>query len=196
MARFPTFHPTIDESLTVKIANLNKWGYLNCFSVTNGLLTWNRGGSKIASIGFEIDTIDTNRKQITFNYTDNGTPVNYKVEILAVPSNLGKGKRWYFVCPKTGNNSMNLIKPYNCKYFLHRSAFPSILYDSQKESKHQRYLKTLLGDFFVLDDLNEELYKKYRKSHYRGKPTPLVKKIEKVQQKIRRLERSPELIFR
>lgn len=76
---------------------------------------------------------------------------------------------------------MNLICPLGSKYFLHRSAFPVLMYNSQKKSKSFRTISAIFDWLEEENNLAEQLYQKYRKSHYRGKPTPLVRKLERLQ---------------
>lgn len=94
----------------------------------------------------------------------------------AIPANLGNGKRWYFICPHTRKRCMKLIAPNNEKYFLHRSAF-GLLYKKQTISKSDKAMHIFFDILGEVDELEEEINKPYRKTHYRGKPTPLQKKI-------------------
>lgn len=181
MPRFPNFEQSINGCLAIKISLFKKWGYLKPGKdIFNAEYAWGTKENIVAKIGYSIKTINDDLKHLVLSYQHGEEPVNYYVKMVAVPTNLGNGKRWYFICPSTGKRCMNLISPRNCKYFVHRSAF-NLLYESQKESKETRNFGKVFGKAFELDDLYDELYKKYRKFHYRGKPTPLVKKILKFQ---------------
>lgn len=181
MPRYPSFRQTIDEALTFDISSLKNAGFLKPgVNIYSGKSTWSRSGRQTAAINYSIESIHDDLKQITFTYLHCKKHVNYVIDMVAIPTNLGNGKRWYFVCPSTEKRCMKLISPNGVKYFLHRSAFPDMLYDTQKRSKADRKFYQKFEPVFELDRLHEELFAKYRKRHYRGKPTPLVCRIEKI----------------
>ena len=119
---------------------------------------------------------------LAYNHRD--TPIKYAIEIVGISTNLGNGLRWYFICPYTGKRCMNLICPSGSQFFLHRTAFPELMYDSQKRSKEYRRINTTFGWLFEEERLNKQLNQKHRKTHYRGKPTPLVLSINKLWEKV------------
>jgi len=175
----------VEKYISFSITWLKKSGYLksNC-DFYNVLSTWVRNGEVESSIRFDIVNINSQLKQLTFKYSVNERPVNYKVNIEAFPSNLGIGYRWYFICPITGKRCMNLVKPSFSDYFYHRTAF-GLLYKQQFYNKNE--MDSLFLTLYKLDKrdiLIEELNRKYKKNHYRGKPTPLVKKIQSLEYKI------------
>jgi len=49
---------------------------------------------------------------------------NYLFHFTAIPSNLGKGEVWYFVCPCTRKKCRILYLWGNSTVFAHRSAYP------------------------------------------------------------------------
>jgi len=175
----------VENCFSFSITSLKNSGYLKSDKDLFNLSShWIRNGEKEASIGFNLITLDEKLKLLTFYYSVDGRLIKYEVEIVAFPSNLGFGNRWYFICPATSKRCMSLIKPSYSDFFLHRTAF-SLLY------KQQLYNKDKFSRFFLLldkiekrDELIEELWMKYRKSNYRGIPTPLVKKIRTLSFKI------------
>ena len=175
----------VEKYISFSITWLKKSGCIksDC-DFYNVLSTWVRNGEVESSIKFDIVNINSQLKQLTFKYSVNERPINYKVDIEAFPSNLGIGYRWYFICPTAGRRCMNLVKPSFSDYFYHRSAF-SLLYKQQLYNKNSiGYLFLTLDKFDKKDRLIEELYQKYRKTHYRGKPTPLVRKIQSLSKSI------------
>jgi len=145
----------------------------------SGTLTWSSNGEKTASISI---TVSTNKKPyIELDYKYNDEPRKYKVSFVSIPSNLGKGKVWYFLCPKTHKRCRKLYSIGG--YFLHRETFKGCMYDSQTKSKRWRQMDRVYGSYFELDNLYEELYSKHFKTHYNGKPTKrylkLLKQINK-----------------
>lgn len=181
MPRTQNFDPSIDECLTFKISMLNKRGHLKReHSMYGASYIWSQRGEKIAEVGYSIIYISEDHKQLILDYQWRKEPVNYTVEIVGIPTNLANGRRWYFICPHTGQRCMNLICPSGSRYFFHRSAFPHLMYESQKQSKAYRRLEDSFGWVFKKEKLQKELWQKYRKRHYRGRPTPLAQKINKL----------------
>ncbi len=104
-----------------------------------------------------------------------------------MPSNLGKGLIWYFLCPETNKRCRKLYSIGG--YFLHREAFKGCMYESQTQSKKYRQLDKTLGAYFRTDDLYSQLYQKHFKKTYAGKPTKKYLKL------IKQIERQKELLI-
>jgi len=68
--------------------------------------------------------------ELDYNYRDK--PRNYKVYLTSTPSNLDKGKIWYFLCPHTNKRCRKLYSIGG--YFLHREAFKNCMYQSQSQT--------------------------------------------------------------
>ena len=115
---------------------------------------------KIAVIGSGISAVIVAKTFLKYNY---------KVHLVSVPSNLGKGIVWYFLCPETNKRCRKLYSIGG--YFLHREAFKGCMYESQIQSKKYRQLDKTLGAYFRTDELYSQLYKKHLKKTYAGKPT-------------------------
>ncbi len=151
----------------------------------SGTISWSIDGCKTGSISIHVNTISES-PYIQLEYKYNDMPINYKVYLVDIPSNLGKGVVWYFVCPRTGKRCRKLYLADT--YFFHRSAFRGCMYEKQTQSKKSRYLDKTLGVYFRTDQLFEQLYKKHLKKQYAGKPT---KKYLKLTQKIQKAESIP-----
>ena len=52
------------------------------------------------------------------------------------------------------------------------------MYAKQIESKKFRNLSKVFGAYFIRDEVYSELYKKYFKTHYNGKPTKRYLKLK------------------
>ena len=114
----------------------------------SGTLTWSSNGEKTASISI---TVSTNKKPyIELDYKYNDEPRKYKVRLVTIPSNLGKGKVWYFLCPQTHKRCRKLYSIGG--YFLHREAFKGCMYDSQTKSKRWSEMDRVYGSYFELDN--------------------------------------------
>jgi hypothetical protein len=168
MPRNSTFPTLYDECKTVTITFLNRWGYLRPSQIQSGTISWSRNGTKTGSISVSVNT-HTESPYLELEYKRNETPINYRVQIVSAPSNLGKGVVWYFVCPHTGKRcrKLHLIGT----YFYHRSAFAGCFYEKQIESHYYRSLGKLFGNQFLSERVYEQIYSKHFKKQYAGKPT-------------------------
>jgi len=180
MPKFPTFPTLYDSVLTIDIAKLKQWGYLNTESFKSGIITWSSRGEKTGSISIKNGAIKQ-QLYIELDYNFQDKPLNYKISLTSVPSNLGKGKILYFICPQTNKRCRKLYSV--CGYFLHRDAFNGCMYESQTKSKSYRQMEKQFGVLFKTEQLYEELYSKYFKKYYNGKPTKRYLKIMKQIQK-------------
>lgn len=178
MPKPPTFPDLYDECKTISIAFLKQYGYLEPDSIKSGTIHWSRNNERYASIGISINTC-TQLPYLELDYRYNGVPVKYKVYLVNVPSNIGKGRVWYLKCTNTGKRCRKLYMI--DRYFLHRSAFKGAMYEKQTHSKNARGLIKGWSKEFNVDDAYEQLHSKYFKKRYAGKPTKrylnLLKKI-------------------
>ncbi len=185
MAKPQTFPTLYDEMKTVSISFLTKYGYLKPNQWQSGTITWRKNGTKPGSISIRVNT-QPESPYLELDYKCNETLINYRVQLVSAPSNLGKGVVWYFVCPRTGKRCRKLYLADT--YFYHRSAFRGCMYEKQTQSKKSRYLDKTLGVYFRTDQLFEQLYKKHFKKQYAGKPT---KKYLRIMEQIQKAENIP-----
>ena len=180
-----TFPILYDSLKTVSISFLKKHGYLKPNQWLSGTISWSRNGNATGSISIQVNT-QPEIPYIELGYKCNEAPINYRVQLISTPSNLGKGVVWYFICPYTGKRCRKLY--FSDRYFYHRSAFKGGMYVKQTQSKKSRYLDKILDIHFRTDQLFEQLYKKHFKKQYAGKPT---KKYLKLTRQIQRTESIP-----
>jgi len=179
----PYTYPTLfDNVLQISITKLKEWGYLNPEQIINSTITWSSNGEKIASISIQVNTYGS-FPCITLDYKSNGEPINYKINLVSIPSNLGKGEIWYFLCSHTNKRCRKLYLIGN--HFLHRTALLNGMYDCQTKSKKWRFIESVYGSYFDLDKLYQKLYSKHFKKFYAGKPT---KRYLRLIQQIQRAE--------
>ncbi len=178
---FPTLY---NQALQISISKLKEWEYLNPEQIKSGTLTWSRNGNKTGSISIRVNTL-SEQPSIELDYKYRDEPRNYKVRLVSMPSNLGKGVILYFLCPYTNKRCRKLYSIGG--YFLHREAFNGCMYETQTQSKKYRQLDKTLGAYFKTDDLYSQLYQKHFKKTYAGKPT---KKYLKIIQGITKAEQS------
>ncbi|MGI6079083.1 MAG: hypothetical protein ACOYCB_13185 [Fastidiosipilaceae bacterium] len=179
---FPTLY---NEALQISISKLKEWEYLDPEQIKSGTITWSRNGSQTGSISIKVNT-KSEQPYIELDYKYRDEPRNYKVRLVSIPSNLGKGLIWYFLCPHTKKRCRKLYSIGG--YFLHREAFNGCMYETQTQSKKYRQLDKTLGAYFKIDNLYSELYKKNFKKTYAGKPT---KRYLRIMEQIQKAESIP-----
>ena len=183
MAKYPTYPTLYDEVLQISISKLKEWGYLKPRQIISGTIRWSRNEKEMANISIKVDTYSN---YIELDYNCNKEPVNYRINLVSLPSNIGKGEVWYFECLHTKKRCRKLYLV--GKYFLHRKAFKGCMYDIQTQSKDERTQTKMIETVFRTDKLYEQLYGKYFKRSYSGKPT---KKYIRLMKKIQQAESIP-----
>ena len=179
---FPTLY---NEALQIDISKLKGWGYLDPEQIKSCTLNWSRNGNPTGSISIQVNT-HSEQPYIELDYKYRDEPRNYKVRLVSIPSNLGKGLIWYFLCPQTKKRCRKLYSIGG--YFLHREAFKGCMYETQTQSKKYRQLDKILGAYLKSDNLYSELYKKNFKKTYAGKPT---KRYLRIMEQIQKAESIP-----
>ncbi|MBT4776222.1 MAG: hypothetical protein HON99_10940, partial [Crocinitomicaceae bacterium] len=179
---FPTLY---NDALQIDISKLKEWKYLNSEQVKSGTLNWSRNGQQTGSISITVNT-RTEKPFVQLDYRYKDQPRNYKVRLVSMPSNLGKGVIWFFLCPETNKRCRKLYSIGG--YFYHREAFNGCMYESQTHSKKYRELDKTLGAYLNTDNLYEQLYKKHFKQTYAGKPT---KKYLRIMKQLERAKSIP-----
>jgi hypothetical protein len=177
MPRYSSLPTLYDECKTINLSLLKKWGYIKPGIFHRGDINWSRAGSKTGSISFTINMVAC-APYMNLSYTTNGNCVNYEVPLISVPSNLGKGVLWYFVCPATGKRCRKLYLIGS--RFLHRKAFRGCFYEKQTYSKRNRDLCRSFEILFGSEKAFEKIYSKYFKKYYAGMPTKRFREATKM----------------
>jgi hypothetical protein len=170
MAKLPTSPTLYDEAKRISISSLKQWGYLEGCSYKQGTITWSRGDTQTGSIQIAVNMLGAN-PYLELSYSINDGPVNYRVPLVQVPSNLGKGSVWYFLCPHTEKRCRILYLVGT--RFLHREAVRGAMYERQTYSKKWRGFKTVLDAM----DFDEVLSQRHFRTHYKDKPTKRFKRL-------------------
>jgi len=168
MPKYPTYPTLYDEVLQIHISNLKEWEYIVPERIIMGSITWSRNGNQTGRISIKVNTRNV-QPYIELDYTFRDEPRKYKVRLVSVPSNLGKGVIWYFLCPQTNKRCRKLYSIGG--YFFHREAFDGCMYESQTHSKTWRQMGKVFSSYFESDKCYEEIYGKNFKKFYNGKPT-------------------------
>jgi len=174
MSRCSTSPALYDEMKTLRISYLYRNNYLKLGFKTSGIINWVSNGDVTSSISISVTNRSIN-PFITLEYTSNSTPISYNVQLVSIPSNLGKGVIWYFICPATRKRCRKL---YLCGgYFYHRTAFRGCMYEKQTYSHNTRWLGRQVDQLFGSDKAYEKIYSKYFKKTYNGRKTMRYKKL-------------------
>lgn len=171
-----TFPKLYDETFKISLSKLKEWGYLEQGQTKSGRITWSRNGEPTGSISIFSNTISP-LPFIELNYKYGDEDRRYKVYLTSIPSNIGKGAIWYFVCPQT-KQLCRILYSFE-GYFLHREAFNGCMYESQTHSKKYRRYNKVLGAYFRLDDMYGQLYQKHFKKTYAGRYTKKYLRIKR-----------------
>ena len=184
MPKPQTFPYLFDELKNINISTLIKLKYLIKGQTKSGVLTWRNRHNEVTG-RITINVHFTQSKQVlNLDYKTEDEIYNVNINLASIPSNLGKGLIWFFICPYTFKKCriLHLIQG----KFIHRSALKTGMYSKQYISKEWRQVDRVYGSYFDLDNYYEELYKKHFKKFYNGKPT---KRYLKLMNKIAKAER-------
>lgn len=162
---FPTLYNEVPQ---LSISKLKEWGYLDKEQIKHGVLTWSKNGFETASISVTVSTHE-NARLINLNYSHNGTNIDYAIRLITMPSNLGKGEVWYFLCPNTKKRARILYLVGG--HFLHRDAFNGCMYDTQTYSKRTREMIRRMDADHKATLASDQINSKHFKKYYNGKRT-------------------------
>jgi hypothetical protein len=176
MGRYNTGAVTTGQCLQVSIKAFTK----HIKEGTNflvGSMNWDSGGSITVKLLKEnnryfveldyIKTIDGEKKNI-----------QYKVLVCTVPSNLGKGEVYYFLCPFSHKRCKVLYMAYGSLYFKSRVAYRHRIYfASQMSSRLDKHNDA----YWRLERKLELLYPKHPKTHYKGEETAPGRRIKRLE---------------
>ena len=137
--------PTVEGSLTLDLPRLIKAGWLKPGSSTSGTLRWSNVGTgeEIASMGFEA-RLGAEEGYIRLRWTSTNQlsrethQCENRINLVTSLQPFG-GRRWWFVCPRTGQRATRLHLPPGADTFACRKAY-RLAYRSQRETPRDRAL--------------------------------------------------------
>jgi hypothetical protein len=181
MPKVSSFDPTYDEAYCIRARTVTGYGQLDR-PIYRAEIYWTQQihgeQRETARIRYTISRpVDDREATLHLEYVFSGDRRDYKIRMISIPSNLGKGLVWYFICPATFKKCRRLYLLGGQGYFLHREAYSGILYESQKQSKYYRFLDRVLGSRFRVDRAMNQLYEKGFTRYYNGKPTKRYQRI-------------------
>ena len=174
MGRMSTYPTLYEERTKLDVFKLRKDGVISQGYITGGSIEWSRRGEVFSSISYRCD-MSKGKSQIKLSYIFKSEEREYIIQIVSVPSNLGKGEIYYFLCPETGKKCRFLYSIGG--WFLHRKAFQQVYYEKQTYSKAMRDADRFFRSFNLADKARQEINSKYFKKFYAGKPTKRYKKL-------------------
>jgi hypothetical protein len=128
--------PTVEDSLSLNLRRLFKTGWLKQGAWVSGILRWS-----IASMGFEA-RLSEEEGDVRLHWTSTNRwsgerrQCENRIELTTRVQPLG-GRRWWFVCPRTGQLAERLHLPSGADTFACRKAY-RLAYRSQRETACDR----------------------------------------------------------
>ena len=179
MGRNSTGAVTTNQCLQININFFAKHIRKNNLPCHN-TISWNTG----ATIGFIISE-ERDGLFLTLNYTktfeEKKQDFAYKIFIKPLPSNLGKGFNYYFICPISGLRCKIIYMAYGSDYFKCRQAYKNrIYYPSQISSR----LNFHNDKYWSLENTLKTLYLKHPKTHYKQKNIQAQQRIKMLEAKL------------
>lgn len=126
--------------------------------------------------------------QLEYTHTDfegKKKALSYRLNIIALPSNLGKGEVLYLVCPLSGRLCRKLFMAYGSPYFKSIKAYQTRIYYKGQLSSHLDRANDL---YWHLRNRLESLPKKRNQSHYKGVETKRSIRTEKMYERLNELD--------
>lgn len=195
MGRSSTGAICVNECRRIELSYLIKNNYFIKGAKVESTFRWSDG----SSIGLETyykhkDERDCIR--LTYTRTDINShkeDYDYRIYLTSIPSNLGKGEVLYFLCPITYKRCRILYGgAYGSPIYKSREAYANRLYyKCQWSSKYDYWLNRV----FDLEQELNTLKKRLKRTTYKGKPTKLVLRIFKLENKLKFAERKKWEIF-
>jgi hypothetical protein len=135
---------TTDNGLTLTLSKLFRDGIFRPGSDWGSLVWTNTAtGKRIGSISYEAHLgQESGRVRLyytTTRYDGEKRDSDYWIQLETTPQPFG-GRRWWFVCPRTGRRATKLYLPNGAFTFASRQAY-RLAYRSQREASHDRALR-------------------------------------------------------
>lgn len=181
MGRDKTGAWTCEESKRVELSYLLKQGYLRKGAITKGSYYWTIRGSDSGNITIVSAWLKDEiyvRLLYRFGSGEDAKKYDTRVDIVTVPSNLGKGEVMYFLCPATNKRCRVLYNAYGFHGFVSREAYSHRLYYSTQIASKRQYA---IERAHRLEDELEKIYNSSRRGYYAGKKTRTLKRVERME---------------
>lgn len=138
--------PTIEDGLTVSLPLMMGRGWVRSGETGRGSLQWSRHGEKFSQIGHSFDMRDPEESwlKLSYRWTPDGEParsVEQRIRLVYTSPNFG-GRRWWMLCPFTGQCVTKLHLPPGGGKFASRKAW-RLGYRSQRVAGRDRPFEKL-----------------------------------------------------
>lgn len=131
---------TADSCYRLDVAWMVRHSYLVAGARTSGSLSWTRGGHPSGSICYSADLVDRDKATLELSYmqgpSESREHVSQTIRLVSTCPNFG-GRRWWAICPITGDQTLKLYLPPNGDRFAGRRAW-RLHYNCQRESRRDR----------------------------------------------------------
>ena len=169
MGRRSAGTPIVEHHNSISLRFLFDQGYLRLNHRVSGTIQWSFCGRSSGSATLAVETYEAAAYLNVSYQTGQGELVQQQIRLINQPSNLGRGKVWYFICPHTGSKSRKLYRM--GRYFYSQKAFSTAIYASQAESKIMRLAKPAppmwpKGKAKTYRGANTKAYKKHLKAEW------------------------------
>lgn len=159
------------EARRLDLSFLLKKGFIKKNTRLQGVINWTIRDEPTGSMSI-LTNHTADEKWIRLSYTATDfkgvqTSFDYKIDLVEVDSNLGKGKLLYMVCPESGKRSRILYLAYGANKFKCREAYQNRLYFSTQKCSKLDFWNT---KYFEMVSKIEKFGSLRTKTH-KGKPT-------------------------
>lgn len=178
MGRYSTGAVTTGECLQIHVGAFVKEIKKGNYPFV-GSITYSSGASITVSLT-KKDAVYSATLSYTKTTDSEKTAINYEVKITSAPSNLGKGKVYYFICPFTFQRCKILYMGYGSLYFKSRNAYRHRIYYASQLSS---YLNKHNDAYWRLERQLEKLKPKHPKTHYKGIVTKPQRRMARLEEK-------------
>lgn len=167
----------------ITIQNLKRYGYFDGGTV-KGVYDLKR-----ELIDIELTTGEKGRERLRIKNTNGATMQT--IELIRKPSNLKRGYFYLFICPEVKKPCYKLYRSKGNELFLSYRAYTDLVYQKQTLCPKLRPVFKLYEFNKQIEHLENELFKPKKKSHYKGEPTPTLKRLIAMQTKATDLLEQP-----
>ncbi len=137
--------PTTEDGLTLSLPKLLRDKLFRPGCGWSGSLIWTNTttGERVGSIGYEAH-LGQESGRVRLHYTTTRwdgerRDSDYWIQLATTAQPFG-GRRWWFVCPRTGRRAAKLYLPNGAFTFASRQAY-RLAYKSQRETPYDRALR-------------------------------------------------------
>src|SRR5664279_1359170 len=137
--------PTTESGLTLSLSKLMRDGLFPPGRGWSGSIVWTNlnTGERVGSIGYEShlgeESGSVRLQYTTTRWGGEKHQSDYWIQLETTPQPLG-GRRWWFLCPRTGRRAAKLYLPNGALTFASRQAY-RLAYRSQRETTYDRALR-------------------------------------------------------